>query len=377
MEDITYQILDSITKIKKQDWDLVLGDAPEGYYFYKTVEEARLQGFSFYYIVLYEKDNCLLIAPLFVADFNLDIAAEGAIEKIIQCIRKLLPRFFILKTLFCGSPFAENGYLGIRKDLPDKNYVVGKLIKIIDALAYAKGIPLVIFKDFLKSDTPVLDLLLSNGFFKLQSFPSVVTELNFSSFQDYLKSLGHSTRKNLRKKIKQAYSGQNFSIKTTDRVDDIIDEVYRLYLNNYSCGATKFEKLTKDFFINVGKYLSPYAKFFLYYCNGKLGAFNLCFVFKDLFIDKFIGFDYDISNRYNLYYVSWCFNVEWCLKNSIRFYQSGQTDYYPKVRLGGRLIPLYAYLKHRNPALNQLLKLLARFLKPENFDADIRNNTDV
>jgi hypothetical protein len=100
-------------------------------------------------------------------------------------------------------------------------------------------------------------------------------------------------------------------------------------------------------------------------------------IYKDLFIDKFIGFDYDISKKYNLYFVSWCFNVEWCLKNSIRFYQTGQTDYYPKLKLGGRLIPLYAYLRHENLLLNLILKLLALFLKPENFDEDIKSNINV
>jgi hypothetical protein len=42
--------------------------------------------------------------------------------------------------------------------------------------------------------------------------------------------------------------------------------------------------------------------------------------------------------------------------------------------LGGRLIPLYAYLRHENPLLNSILKMLSVFLKPENFDEDIRDN---
>jgi predicted N-acyltransferase len=372
MKNITHEIVDSVAKIKRDDWDSVFGDIPEGYQFYKTLEESGLEDFAFYYIALYQQDTCLLIAPLFVTDFNLDIAAAGFIEKTIQGIRKFIPNFLVHKTLFCGSPFGEHGALGIRKDIEGKDNLISELVRIMNEFSKVKNAPLIIFKDFLKEETLLSDSLKRRGFFRVKSFPCAVTELNFNSLDEYLSSLGHSTRKNLRRKVKKAYSQADIKVKIVDRVDDIIDDVRRLYVNTYHTGATKFEKLTKEFFINAGRNLNPHAKFFLYYVDGELSAFNLCFVYKNLFIDKFIGFDYNISKRYNLYFVSWCFNVEWCLKNSIRLYQSGQTDYYPKLRLGGRLVPLYAYLKHKNPAVNPFFKLLAIFLKPENFDPDIK-----
>lgn len=378
MKNITSKIVDSVTKIKKDDWDLIFGDIPEGYQFYKTLEESGLKDFIFYYIVLYQDNEVLSIAPLFVTNFNLDIAAEGGIEKVIEGIRKYIaPRFLTFKTLFCGSPFGENGILGLRKDISEKNVLLNELIKIMHEFCREKNIPLIIFKDFLTDDTYVLDSLMRQGFLKVKSFPSVITELNFPSFDEYLRSLSYSTRKSLRKKIKRAYASADIKVKIVENIDDIVSEVFRLYENTYHSGATKFERLTEEFFIKVGKNLTPHTKFFLYYVNGKLSAFNLCLVYKDLFIDKFIGFDYDISKKYNLYFVSWYFNVEWCLKNSIRFYQTGQTDYYAKLKLGSRFIPLYAYLRHKSLLVNLMLKLLAIFLKPENFDEDIRNNAYV
>jgi len=377
MKNITSKIVDSVTEIKKDDWDSIFGDIPEGYQFYKTLEESGLKEFTFYYIVLYQDNEVLSIAPLFITDFNLDIAAEGCIEKVIQGIRKyIFPNFLIFKTLFFGSPFGENGILGVR-DGRSRKGALFEIIKIAHEFCRKKNIAVIIFKDFLKDDTLLLDSLLSRGFFKVKSFPSVITELNFHSLDEYLRSLSYSTRKSLRKKIKKAYSSADIKVRMAENVDDIASDVFRLYENTYHSGATKFERLTEEFFIRVGKNLTPHTKFFLYYVNGKLSAFNLCLVYKDLFIDKFIGFDYDISKKYNLYFVSWYFNVEWCLKNSIRFYQTGQTDYYPKLKLGGRLIPLYAYLRHKNLLVNLMLKLLAIFLKPENFDEDIRNNAYV
>jgi predicted N-acyltransferase len=374
MDNIEFKIFDSVSQIDRFDWDRIFGDIPEGYAFYKTLEESKLEEFSFHYAILYRNKRIILIAPIFIADFNLDIAVGGWFKKLISGIRKFIPRFLILKTLFCGAPFGEHGIVGLSSDVGNKNDLIQELLGGLDGFAHQQRIKFFIFKDFLESQVKLLNPLLEKCFFRLNSFPVALNELNFNSLEDYIKSLGPSTRKNLRRKIKDAYSQAKITVQIVDRVDNIIEDIYGLYLNTLIQGETKFERLTKEFFISVGRNMQPNVKFFLYYVNDKLSAFNLCFVYQDLCIDKFIGFDYDISNRYHLYFVSWCYNVEWCLKNSIRIYKTGQTDYYAKLRMGSRLVPLYAYLRHRNRMVNLFLRILSLVLKPDNFDTVIKNN---
>ncbi len=364
MVDVTYKVIDSIDQIDREDWDSIFGNIPEGYEFYNTLEKSNLKEFSFYYLTLYRNEAILSIAPLFVADFHLDIVLDGFIKKVIHSVRHLIPQFFVLKTLFCGSPFGENGVLGIAKDAKDAQLLLDEIVQVMRRFSKENEIPFIIFKDFLKEDTSLLDSLIRKGFLRVDSFPSVRMELPFHSLEEYFGSLSTSTRKDLRRKIKKAYSKDAIQIKVVEDVDTIIDEVYRLYLNTYEEGEVKFEFLTKDFFINVSKNLKPHTKYFLYYAEDRLAAFNLCLVYDDLLIDKFIGFDYEIARQYSLYFVSWCFNIEWCLNNSIRFYQVGQTDYLPKIKLGGSLIPLEAYVKHKNFLFNVVIKFLAAFLKP-------------
>ncbi len=372
MPKISYKILDNINKIDEKDWNAVFGDIPESYPFYKTLGNSELPEFAFYYLLIYRDDEIVLIAPLFATDFNGDIAAEGWIAKVIKFIRKAFPRFLIFNTLFCGTPFGEYGVLGIKQDFQDDPRLIPLLLEGIKDLAVKINAPLVIFKDFLKRSTLFLDVLIRQGYSKVESFPTVLLDLNFTSFEDYLKSLGSSTRKSLKKKLKQAYSRGKIEVRVVQEIDGQIDQVVKLYENTYREGLTKFERLTKKFFLQVTHDLNPHTRFFLYYVDGKLAAFNLCFLYPDLLIDKFIGFDYDVSNYYNLYFVSWAYNIKWCIDNSLRYYHPGQTDYEPKIRLGGEIIPLYAYLKHENAFFNQLLKLLIFLLKPENFDEDIR-----
>lgn len=373
MPKVSYKIYDNIDKIDKKDWDVVFGDIPESYPFYKALGNSGLAEFSFYYLVIYRDNEIVLIAPLFSADFNLDIAVEGALSRVIKQIRKLFPRFLVFKTLFCGSPFGEHGVLGIKEEFRNSPELVPRLLSGIKDSAFELGAPLVIFKDFLKDNTLLLDALICKGFTKVESFPAVLLDLNFSSFEEYLKSLGGSTRKSLNKKLRQAYARGNIEVKEARDVSSQIDRIIQLYENTYHEGSTKFERLNRKFFLQVSEDLSLHTRFFLYYVDGSLAAFNLCFVYKDLLIDKFIGFNYDISNDYNLYFVSWAYNIKWCIDNSLRYYHPGQTDYEPKIRLGGKIVPLYAYLRHKNDLFNFLLKLLAVFLKPGNFDRGIRN----
>jgi len=363
MNGIEYNILKSIADISPTEWDSVFGDIPEGYKFYKTLEESRLEQFSFLYIIIRKNGKTILIAPVFTADFNLDIAVEGALGDIIRYIRKAVPRFLVVKTLFAGSPFGENGVIGISKDCDDAPGAISELASVIINHASSNKIPFIIFKDMPDKDTRHLDTLKNSGFLKVTSLPSVVMGTDFRSMDDYFKSLSHSRRKDIRRKIKKAHAEGRIELKITDDVSGIIDDIHSLYMNTYSAGKTKFEKLTREFFLNAAANMKPHAKFFLYYINGRLAAFNLCLVYKDLFIDKFIGFDYDVSYKYNLYFLSWCSNVEWCIKNGMKRFQTGQTDYHPKLSLGGRHVPLHAYIRHTNPAMDVFLKLMARFLR--------------
>ncbi|MFH0917667.1 MAG: GNAT family N-acetyltransferase [Candidatus Omnitrophota bacterium] len=372
MPKMNYKLLDSLDQLEQNAWDAVFGKIPEGYLFFKALASSEFPEFRFYYLVMESDNDSVSIAPLFSADFNLDIAVEGRLSKFIRSIRKVFPRFLIIKTLFCGSPFGEYGVLGIKQGFKDNPGIIPLLLQGIKNCQIRVNAPLVIFKDFLKQDTLFLDVLLPKGYSKVESFPAVGLELNFTSFEGYLESLGSFDRKYLNRKLKQAYSRGKIEVKVVLDVASEIDQIFQLYENTYQKGATKFEHLTKKFFLQIARNLSPHTRFFLYYVDGRLAAFNLCFIYDNLFIDKFIGFDYEISKQFNLYFVSQAYNIKWCLNNSLCYYYSGQTNYETKLRLDGKLITLYAYLKHKNMFFNFFLKLFIPLFKPDNFDQNER-----
>ena len=372
MTEIKYKIFDKIEAIGSPSWEALFGDPAEGYSFYKSVEESLLEGFSFSYLAIYKDSRLAVIAPLFCADFDLAIAADGFWEKLIKSARIFMPRFLICKTFFCGAPFSESGVLGACAGALEDPAIRRVLLKAIEKQAAGHHASLILFKDFLEKDALVLNYLRSFGFTKVSSYPAVDVSLNFKSFEEYLQSLGKSTRKNLKKKLQKSSEQGEIQVRLVDDIRPEIDKIMQLYENTYQAGSTKFERLNWEFFLRVNRQFSC-ARFFLYYFQDKLVAFNLCFSHKNILIDKFIGLDYAVSNRLNLYFVSWAHNIKWCIEHQINAYYPGQTDYEPKIRLGGKLIPLYAYLKHRRLVANFMIKILALFFKPDNFDKNLRS----
>ncbi len=89
---------------------------------------------------------------------------------------------------------------------------------------------------------------------------------------------------------------------------------------------------------------------FLYWHDGELVAFNFVIETADRLIDKYIGMNYAVVPRLNLYFNSWLHNVRYCIERGIPLYQSGQAFYGPKLRLGCRLQPNWHYFRHRNAA---------------------------
>jgi predicted N-acyltransferase len=361
---VSHAVYPSVDQIDPADWSRLFGDVAEGREFYQTLEASRLEGFAFCYVVVRRADRAALVAPLFWSDFDLGMAVEGVALRMLGAVRRIFPRLLIARTLFCGSPFGETGTIGVDRADPDPAALIAELIRAMREICRQRGLAFMLFKDFTAEADSLLAPLAERGFFRGDSFPNVVLPLPYAAMSEYLAGLGHNARKDLRRKIKHTLAQGPIEVRVADQVDDLIEPVYALYLATYQAGTVRFEKLTREYFLEVGRRMRSQARFFLFYREGRLVCFNLCFQHGDQLIDKFIGLDYAVARELNLYFYTWHHNVEWCIAHGVRHYQVGQTDHGAKVRLGGKLVPLYFHGRHTNPWLNLPLRIAARFLAP-------------
>jgi len=364
------KVVKNIEDIPAADWNKVYPDILESYNFFRAVDASNLEQFSFYYIMVYERNKPVAATTCFLTDYSLDTSINGPLRRITNSIKRVIPRIFSIRALACGMPLCP-GRIGISGAEPEK--VMHVVLRRIESIAKKERAPIIAFKDFNHAHTAILDPIQKAGFKKFDSLPS--TELNvwYKDFEEYLKTLSAPNRYDLRRKFKKVDGRVDIRLEVVDKLDtDILDHVYRLYLNMLDKHDMGFEILPKDFFLQISKHMPRNTKFFLWTIDGKLAAFLLCLVSREELIDYYVGLDYEVALRHHLYFVKFRDVLNWCIKHGIKRYEMGITGYEPKRRLGFDFIPLYLYVKLRNRMLRPAFTFICQFLKFENFDPSLK-----
>jgi len=353
-----------ISEIPEGDWNRVFPDVLESYDFFKTLDESHLDQFSFYYIMAYDGTTPVCAVPCFIMNYSLDTSIAGPIKRITNSIKKRMPNIFNIKALVCGTPLGQ-GRMGMG-DHSDHMHVI---LRRMEQIAKKNKVAIIAFKDFDKTYNKVFDPLRKKGFSKLDSLPWTELDIRFKNFEEYLKTLSGATRYDLRRKFKKVDKHVKIDLEIVRTLeDDVLRDLYGLYLDIVERHDMQFEILSIDFFRNASKIMPKQTKYFLWRIDGKLVAFLFCLVSKDVMIDYYVGFDYSVAHKYHLYFIKFRDTMNWCVKHGIKKYEMGTTGYEPKRRLGLDFVPLYLYARLRNRALRPIFNLICQFLKFENFD---------
>ncbi len=358
-----------ISEIPADDWNKAFPNILESYDFFKTLDESSLGQFKFYYIMVYDRGVPVGAAACFLMDYSLDTSISGPLKRVTCAIKKLAPKLFSLRALICGTPLGQ-GRMG---GACDPAGVLDAVLRRMEQIAKKNKAAVVALKDFDKTYTKILDPLKKDGFSKFDSLPWTGLDVHVKEWEGYLKHLSGATRYDLRRKFKKVDSLVSLDLEITGALkDDVLKDVYKMYLDIVARHDMEFEVLSIDFFRNISKNMPDHTKFFLWRIDGVLVAFLFCLVSKDLMIDYYVGFDYSVAHKYHLYFIKFRDTLNWCIKNGIKKYEMGATGYEPKRRLGFEFVPLYVYVRFRNRMMRPLLTFISQFLKFENFDPDLK-----
>lgn len=366
---LSFTISRTIKDIPETDWNRLFGeDLIESYGYQKALEESGLKEFSFGYLIGRRENKPVIILPFFVMDFSFHTLTAGLLQKIMRKLKNI----FTMKILFFGTPTTEEFYLGVSL-AEDLNSLLGGSLNTVFKFCKDEKIGALLFHNLSEKNNLLAEYLAKKSFIRLRSLPTTVIKIKAASLEDYIGGLSPNMRKDLKRKLREASREAALQTVVRDNIDDIDKEIYSLYLNNFDGSGIQFETLTREFFVNICRNMPNVTKYFITYDKDRIVAFNLCLIKADTFIDKFIGFDSKVAHKYHLYFTTFCHNVDFCIKNGIRFYQPGTTDYHPKLRLGAELIPLDIWAKAFNPAVNILVKLATPLIEPINIDPSLKD----
>jgi hypothetical protein len=340
--------------------------------FYELVEDTIHPEFDFRYFVIKDgSGDICAIQPFFILDQDLLVGASPRIGALTRFVRRLRPRWMRLRTLMVGCVAGEGHLDGEGEALNGAH--ASLLASAIVSHARELKTPLVVLKEFPARYRAVLDCFRDRGFTRVPSLPMVRLGIEYASFEDYMtNALSKRARRNLREKFRAAARAAPIELEVVTDITPIIDAVYPLYLQVYERSKLHFEKLSREFFCELGRMMPDKVRFFVWRQNGTIVAFVACMVQDDAFYAEYLGLDYTVALDLHLYHYAFRDMVRWAIaKGHKRFHSSG-LNYDPKLHLRYLLDPIDLYVRHTSGVFNAVLKRVLPWLEPTRYDKTLR-----
>jgi predicted N-acyltransferase len=352
-------------------WARVFAGRCKDHRYYDILEETLDCGFEHHYLVLKDaNDNVRAIQPLFFVRQNLVEGLRGKTRTMVEFVRRKFPRFLTMRVLMVGCAAGE-GHLGTFTP-EDEKWVSDALHSTLHTIAREQKASLVVLKDFPSEYRHALQSFPRNGYTRVPSMPLTRLELKYGDFEEYLSSLGKATRKNLRRKFRDAERASSIELEIVSDISPYADDIYPLYLQVHERSRLKFETLTKNYFCRLGREMPERTRFFIWRQDGRIIAFSLCLVHGDTIYDEYLGLDYRVALDLHLYFYTLRDIISWALSQRLKYYCSTPLNYDPKLHLGCDLVPLDLYVRHTARLINPIFRRALKYLEPTRHDPILR-----
>ncbi len=232
---------------------------------------------------------------------------------------------------------------------------------------------LIVLKEFPSRYRKVLHCFVQCGFARAPSMPMTMLDITYDSFDAYMvKALKSSSRKKLRKNLEATAGVSDIHMSVTDDAASFIDEIYPLYLQVFERSSMQFEKLTKDFFRQLGQRMNDKVRFFVWRRENALVAFSLCMVQGDSLYAEYVGFDYTVALDLHLYHYVVRDMINWGISKGYKWFRSSGLNYDPKLHMRHRLDPIDLYVRHTSALANAIFRLALPWIVPVRYDATLK-----
>jgi len=350
--------------VRLRHWRHAFADKHKDHRYYEVVEKTIRQGFEYRYFVIKNADGEVRgVQPFFLLDQDLLGGLDPRMRNPIELVRRAWPRFMMMRTLMVGCAAGEGQLDGENEWAAKENAAL--LASVIGTWARKLEAGLVVLKEFPAASRKPLEIFRRAGFARIPSFPMVRLRLAYDNFDTYMKDrLGKNTRRKLRKKFREVERGPAIEMSLVEDIAPVIDEVYPLYLQVFERSQFRFEKLSKDYFLSLGRRMPDKMRFFVWRRERRIVAFAMCMVHKDTIYFEYVGLDYRVAFDAHLYHLVIRDLLDWAMARRLKWCVSTSGNYDPKYHMRFMLDPLDLYVRHTSGLLNAVLKLLLPLAAP-------------
>ncbi len=353
-------------------WSHAFALERKDYRYYELLEDTIHPEFNYGYFAIRESTgNICAVQPFFILEQDLLVGVRPKWGPLVDRLRSVFPRFMRLRTLMVGCAAGE-GHLDAADEESCRS-LARTLAAGITEHARNLRAPLIVLKEFPARYRTSLSEFLVRGFTRLPSLPMTRVSIDFSSFDEYMmRALNSGTRTKLRRKFRAAEKAPKIEMSVVCDATPIIGDIYPLYVAVYNRSKLHFEKLTREYFCNLGRLLPDKVRFFIWRQNDKVVGFAECMIHETTFYAEYIGLDYRVALDLHLYHWMYRDMVSWAITNGYREFRSSGLNYDPKLHFRHVLYPIDLYVRHTSRIVNPVLKLLLPLLDPTKYDTTLK-----
>lgn len=368
----TVEVVSRTTVEQYEQWISALSSQVKDRRYYELVEDTIHEEFDYRYFVVRDSTGDIgAIQPFFLLDQDLLIGVKPRLGWLISLVRRLWPRFMIARTLMVGCAAGE-GHLDGESELAQQWSAHLLASALLDEARDLKA-RLIVLKEFPAKYRSILECLVRKDFTRIPSMPNVMLNIDYPSFEDYMKrALSSGARRKLRLKLRATEQAAPIEMSVVGDVTSMIEEVYPLYLQVYSRSKLHFEKLTKEYFCGLGTRLGDKNRFFIWRQSGRIIAFGSCLLQGDTIHAEYLGLDYAVALDLHLYHYTFRDLIRWGIAGGYKWFHSSALNYDPKLHLRYRLDPIDLYVRHTSTACNSILRRILPWMEPTRYDRTLK-----
>ena len=337
-------------------WSTVFAHLAKDHRYYEIVDETLSDAFEFHYLVLERAgDGVLGIQPFFFVDQDFLATAHPSWQRLARGVRRFFPRVLRPKILMAGCAAGE-GHPGA-VDAASQRMLLRAAAEVFPRIARGRGVLPIVWKDI---PAAYRERMPETAGVRMASMPATRLPLEFNGFDDYLqRHLSHATRKDLRRKWK-ATADVPLTMTVGNTLGGDADALHGLYRQVLGRAKLQFERLPREFFVQLAMRMPERARFFLWRAGDRPVACSICLLHDGILYDEYLGLDYDVALDWHLYFRTLGDVLKWAIDHGLREYRSTPLNYAPKRQLGLTLAPLDLHLSlARRFDLNCIRGLLA------------------
>ncbi len=370
---LTIEYVQSVRTIEAQQWNSMLGSNGSfdwnGLCFLENTfrnNPEKENNWDFHYVIVRDSEKKPILATfLTTAWCKDDIFSPASVSEEMEKERQKNPYHLCSRVLMMGSLLTEGNHLYIDRSHCNWREALRLLLEKIASIQIQANLTQVNLRDFEADDIEIRDILLGEGFVKVDLPDAhVFSNLGWATIDEYMSRISIKSRKHVKKYISPYEEYYDVELVSTEISEEEVQHLYSLYLNvkdkgfelnTFSLPVKAFKKMILDpnwevLQITLKEQLNDRPK-------RRPIAVMFSFMGKDTYSPVIVGLDYFYLFAYKNYRQILFQAIKRASILDKKTIFLGFTASIEKQRLGAENIPKVAYVQMTDGFNMQVLEM--------------------